>query len=217
LHRVYGSGPFDGLAHEPWRHGLQPVCVVSPDVPAGQRPSQSSCTLRQATVRSFSTTSRPPSGPATIRRLPGCRPHSTSGDANASEGFQDSDDQVTKHPTTWRARPRSRRWQERTPRRSAGVRLGHAPGDDNGQSRSPSVTHLERPSRPSHARAPPQRGRPSSCGAPLRGRVAALRRRPVQQSLSLASISGLTTDSPAARPMQAGGQLSGRSASLEAS
>jgi hypothetical protein len=27
---LYVSGPFDGLAHETWRHGVQPVRVVFP-------------------------------------------------------------------------------------------------------------------------------------------------------------------------------------------
>jgi hypothetical protein len=29
-HPAYCSGPFDGLAHEPRRHGVQLVCVVFP-------------------------------------------------------------------------------------------------------------------------------------------------------------------------------------------
>ena len=33
------SGPFDGLAHEPRRHGVQPVCVVSPGRSGGPEAS----------------------------------------------------------------------------------------------------------------------------------------------------------------------------------
>jgi hypothetical protein len=32
---LVASGSFDGLAHEPRRHGVQPACVVSLDAPAG--------------------------------------------------------------------------------------------------------------------------------------------------------------------------------------
>jgi hypothetical protein len=58
----YVSGPFDGLAHERWRHGVQAVSVVSPGHSAGQRHSRGSCKPSQAAVRTFSTTSRPPCG-----------------------------------------------------------------------------------------------------------------------------------------------------------
>jgi hypothetical protein len=36
-HAGWVFGPFDGLAHESWRHGVLLVCVVSPGRPGGPK------------------------------------------------------------------------------------------------------------------------------------------------------------------------------------